>query len=94
MAPTRPANTTCRVMRSAATMPLAIVAATFSERNAPTKLRIAAIRIATRGGRARVEMEVATTLAVSWNPFVKSNVSAAPTTSARSRSEDTRLSGS
>ena len=34
----------------------------------------------TRGGIARVEMEVATTFAVSWNPFVKSKISAVATT--------------
>ena len=35
---------------------------------------------ATRGAIARVEIEVATTLAVSWKPFVKSNASAVATT--------------
>ena len=41
-------------------MPLPIVAATFSEMNAPTKFRIAAIATATRGDSARVEIDVAT----------------------------------
>ena len=67
-------------------MPLAIVAATSSDRNAPTKLRIAAIVTATRGGIARVEIEVATALAVSWKPFVKSKASAVPTTIQRTTS--------
>src|SRR3954470_3067863 len=86
MAPTRPAKTTVRVMSWTSTMPLAMVAATFSDRNAPTKLRIAANPTATRGASARVEIEVATTLAVSWNPLVKSKASAVPTTRTRRRS--------
>src|SRR5438309_2388729 len=48
--------------------------------NAPAKFSSEARPIATRGGRARVEIDVATTLAVSWNPLVKSNASAVPTT--------------
>ena len=43
---------------------------------APTKFRIAAKVTATRGAIARVEIEVATTLAVSWKPLVKSNARA------------------
>ena len=61
-------------------MPVAIVAATSSEMNAPTKLRIAAIATARRGDSARVEIDVATAFAVSWKPFVKSNASAVATT--------------
>ena len=83
MAPISPANTTVGVMNSALTMPLAMVAATASEMNAPTKFRIAAIVTATRGGRARVEIDVATALAVSWNPLVKSKASAVAMTIAR-----------
>ena len=41
------------------------VAATFSETNAPTKFSSAARVTASRGGSARVEIEVATTFAVS-----------------------------
>src|SRR3954469_6245392 len=67
-------------------MPVAIVAATCSDRNAPTKLRIELSATATRGGIARVETEVATALAVSWKPFVKSNASAVPTTIQRTTS--------
>jgi hypothetical protein len=44
---------------------LATVAATASEINAPAKLSAAAIVTATRGGIARVEIDVATTFAVS-----------------------------
>jgi hypothetical protein len=36
-----------------------------------------------------VEIEVATTLAVSWNPFVKSNASAVATTMTRIKSLST-----
>src|SRR5215210_6594713 len=86
IAPIRPAKTIGSVTRSASTMPLAIVAATSSERKAPTKLRIAAMPTATRGDIARVEIEVATALAVSWNPLVKSNASAVATTIHRTTS--------
>src|SRR5829696_1161069 len=86
IAPISPAKTTSRVTSSGLTMPLAIVAATCSERNAPTKLRIAAIVTATRGAMARVEIDVATALAVSWNPLVKSNASAVATTIQRTTS--------
>ena len=72
----RPANTIDGVTRSACTMPLAIVAATSSDRKAPTKFSTAARPTATRGGIARVEIEVATALAVSWKPLVKSNARA------------------
>ena len=74
------------MIRSASTIPLAIVAATCSERKAPTKFRIAAIVTATRGAIARVEIDVATALAVSWKPLVKSNASAVATTIQRTTS--------
>src|SRR5262245_11019691 len=80
IAPTRPANTARRVIEFGSTTSLATVAATASEMNAPTKFRIAAYPTAIRGAIARVEMDVATTLAVSWKPFVKSNASATATT--------------
>ena len=83
IAPTRPPNTIVGVTRSASTIPFATVAATSSERKAPTKFRIAANPTATRGAIARVEIDVATTFAVSWNPFVKSNASAVATTMTR-----------
>src|SRR4051795_2501155 len=68
MAPTRPANTTVSVMASWLTKSLAMVAATASEMNAPAKFRTEAYATAVRGASARVDTEVATTLAVSWNP--------------------------
>ncbi len=83
IAPTSPAKTIVVVTSAWSTMSFAIVAATASDRNAPTKLRIAASVTATRGGSARVEIVVATTFAVSWKPFVKSNASAVATTIAR-----------
>ena len=67
-------------------MPVAIVAATSSERKAPTKFSVAAMPTATRGGIARVEIDVATALAVSWKPLVKSNASAVATTIQSTRS--------
>ena len=65
LAPIRPAKTIGIVIAPALTMPVPIVAATLSEMNAPAKFKIAASVTATRGERARVEIEVATTLAVS-----------------------------
>src|ERR1700749_2789619 len=73
IAPTRPANTTVIVTASVATNPLATVVATFSEMKAPAKFNSEAAAIAGRGAIARVEIAVATTLAVSWKPLVRSN---------------------
>ena len=70
-------------------MPVAIVAATASDRNAPAKFRTAASATASRGDSARVEIEVATALAVSWNPLVKSKASAVATTIQRTISWST-----
>ena len=80
IAPIRPPKTIVEVIASADTMPLATVAATSSETNAPTKLRTADMATAARGDIARVEMLVAIALAVSWKPLVKSNASAVATT--------------
>src|SRR6185437_7213991 len=76
IAPSSAANTTLVVVAEADTIPLAIVVATLSEMNAPTKLSTAEYVTAMRGRIARVEIEAATALAVSWKPFVKSNASA------------------
>src|SRR6266542_2849089 len=51
--------------------------------NAPARFAPDAIATAKRGESARVETEVATAFAVSWNPFVKSNPSATTTTTTR-----------
>src|SRR3954453_11164608 len=64
IAPTSPAKTIGSVMSSGLTMPLAIVVATEIDRNAPTKFSAAATVTATRGDSARVEIEVATAVAV------------------------------
>lgn len=61
-------------------MPLATVAATSTERNAPTRFKAADRETATLGFRAPVAMEVAIALPVSWNPLVKSNARAVTTT--------------
>src|SRR5947209_47903 len=66
-------------------MPPATVAATLSEMNAPAKLSTEAMAMAVLGERARVEIDEATTLAVSWKPLVKSNASAVATTITSSR---------
>src|SRR3712207_4273183 len=86
IAPIRPAKTIVGVTRSASTTPPAMVAATSSERNAPTKFRTAASETATLGCIARVEIDVATALAVSWKPLVKSKASAVATTIQRTMS--------
>ena len=65
IAPTSPANTIVSVTCAGSTIPVAIVAATFSEMNAPAKLSTAAIATAARGDSARVEIDEATTFAVS-----------------------------
>src|SRR5829696_2645431 len=82
IAPTSPLNTASRPIEVGwiSTTSWATVAATSSEMNAPTKFRIAAYPTAIRGGIARVEIDVATTFAVSWKPFVKSKMSAVATT--------------
>src|ERR1044072_420770 len=90
IAPIRPAKTIVGVITSASTTSLATVAATPTEMKAPTRVSSAAIPIATDGRAAPVEIEVATTLAVSWNPLVKSKASAVPTTMTRMMSELTR----
>ncbi len=59
------------------------MAATLSEMNAPAKFKSDAIATARRGPMARVEIEVATTLAVSWKPLVKSKARAVATTMMR-----------
>ena len=81
--PVRPAATTVSVMSAVSTRPLAIVAATASERNAPTRLSRPDKATATRGGSAPVAIEVAIALPVSWKPLVKSKTRAVMTTSTR-----------
>ena len=59
-----------------------MVAATLSDKNAPTRLRTPDSATATRGPSASVAIEVAIALPVSWKPFVKSKPSATTTTRA------------
>ena len=61
------------------------VSATSTERNAPTRLRIAESTTAAFGLRAPVAMDVAIALAVSWKPLVKSKSSATAMTRIRIR---------
>ena len=86
IAPARPAKTTVGVTSPVSTRPLAIVAATLSDRNAPTRFSTAERPTASRGLSALVAMDVAIALAVSWKPFVKSKASPVTTTSARTTS--------
>ena len=57
-------------------MPLEMVLATCTDRNAPTRLRTAETSTAILGLSAPVAIEVAMALAVSWKPLVKSKASA------------------
>lgn len=84
MAPTSAAKMTSGVMPDSVTMPLEIVLATSTDRNAPTRLSTADMATAVLGFRAPVEMVVAIALAVSWKPFVKSNTRAVTITIASS----------
>ncbi len=65
MAPISPPITTGMMMSPWLTIPLATVAATLSERNAPTRLRALERMTAVRGFRAPVATVGATALAVS-----------------------------
>ena len=80
MPPTRPANTSSSVTRWASTRPLAMVAATAMDRNAPTRFSDADSATAAFGLSAPVAIEVAIALPVSWKPLVKSKASAVITT--------------
>src|SRR5215216_2257611 len=90
IAPINPAKTTVGVITLASTTSFATVAATAREMNAPRKLNAAAYVTAILGGIAWVEIDVATTLAVSWKPLVKSKTSAVATTMTRTTSLLTR----
>jgi hypothetical protein len=83
MPPTSPAATTLSVTSAVSTRPLAMVAATARDRNAPTRLRSAETATAVRGPSAPVAMDVAIALPVSWKPLVKSKASAVMTTRTR-----------
>ena len=80
MPPTRPANTSSSDTMLESIRPLAMVAATAVDKNAPTRLSTADSATATLGFSAPLAMEVAMALPVSWNPLVKSNASAVMTT--------------
>ena len=86
MPPTSPANTTVSVTEPVSTRPLAMVAATLNDRNAPTRFSTPESATATFGGSAPVAMDVAIALPVSWKPLVKSKASAVITTSANKAS--------
>ena len=60
---------------------LVTVNATWIDRNAPTRFRIAESVTAALGVSALVAMDAAIAFAVSWNPLVKSNANAVNTTS-------------
>src|SRR6266567_1636363 len=68
------------VTTSVSTRPLPIVEATAPPSSAPVRLKKAAIAIALRGVRTRVETTVAMALAASWKPLLYSKMMAATTT--------------
>src|SRR6266576_29052 len=80
IAPISAASTVFSFARPVSMIPLPTVFATAVVTNAPARFATAAMSTARRGERARVETEVATAFAVSWNPFVKSKPSATITT--------------
>ena len=86
IAPISPANTIVVEDAPASTIPCPTVVATLIETKAPTKFSTADRATASRGDSARVEIIVATALAVSWKPLVKSKASAVATTITRIRS--------
>ncbi|GAA0983685.1 hypothetical protein GCM10009555_055990 [Acrocarpospora macrocephala] len=63
--PINPANTTVSVIAPVSTIPVAIVAATFNDRNAPAKFNTADNPTATFGRNAPVAIDVAMAFAVS-----------------------------
>src|ERR1700722_5778573 len=81
--PVRPAATTVSVTSLVLTRPLAIVAATARERNAPTRFSTPDRATATLGSSALVAIDVAIALPVSWKPLVKSKPRAVMTTRTR-----------
>src|SRR5579884_116538 len=94
MAPSSPAMTLSRVgwwSRVAMVLDTALPKKTTVTR-APTRLSTADSSTAWRGERARVEMEVAMALAVSWKPLVKSKITAT-TKAATSRAPLTTAPG-
>ena len=73
IAPSRPHSTMVRPWLTAkppVSMVSLTVCATFWPSSAPTKFMTAARVSATRGVRARVEIDVAIALAASWKPLV------------------------
>src|SRR3954447_1161382 len=84
IAPVTAASTVRGVARLVSMIPWPTVFATAVVTNAPARFAIDAISTARRGESARVDTDVATAFAVSWNPFVKSKTSATATVMTRS----------
>ena len=74
MAPTSPASTIGAVTSASSKKPPEMVLATSVDRQAPTRLRTAAMMTAVRGLSAPVAIGPAMALALSWNPLVKSKI--------------------
>src|SRR5512146_2060050 len=90
IAPSNAARSVWFVTWPRSMMPFPTVFATAVVTKAPARFATAAIRTASRGDSARVETDVATAFAVSWNPFVKSNASATTMTTTRRIIRDLR----
>ena len=83
IAPRSAARTVFSLASPVSMIPWPTVFATAVVVKAPARLATDAMRTASRGESARVEMDVATAFAVSWKPFVKSKPSATAITTAR-----------
>src|SRR5689334_5204562 len=84
IAPSSQAKMIGNVTWAESTIPLAIVAATDTDKNAPTRFSTPDNATAALGRSAPVAIDVAIALAVSWKPFVKSNATAVRITITRS----------
>ncbi len=71
-------------------LPLPTVWATPVPKSAPHRFMTAATSSAARGFSARVDTDVATAFAASWNPFVYAKMSAVPMTPIRATSRTLR----
>src|SRR5438876_5116266 len=83
IAPQRAASTVFSVARPVSMIPFPTVFATAVVAKAPAMFAHAATKTAFLGDSARVDTEVATAFAVSWNPFVNWNPSATTTVNQR-----------
>ena len=89
IAPNNAASTVVVVASPESMIPLPTVLATAVVTKAPARFAAEAMSTAIRGDNARVDTDVATALAVSWKPLVKSKPSATTITSTSKTSPPT-----